>query len=197
MKNQTYQFRIILIWIICIPLFSSILFSGQDNKIITVRSVTIEGLKRTRASAVRHIVNVKKGDPWTEETRELVERRLKNYGTFRNVSLKERIEGDFVDLSIYLEDRWTLFPVPIVTTGSGSSYGLGLFERNFFGTQKTAGMIALIKEKKPRFALIFSDGYFGAPNMDGIESDIYWIITKKGDPDFRAPHGVGEVIRMN
>lgn len=58
-------------------------------------------------------------------------------------------------------------------------------------------LIKLIKEKKPRFALIFSDGYFSEPNMDGIESDIYWIITKQGDSNFRAPHGVGEVIRMN
>lgn len=160
LKNQTFQFRIILIWIICIPLFSSTLYSGQDKKIITVRSVTIEGLKRTRTSAVRHIVNVKKGDSWTEETRDLVERRLKNYGTFRNVSLKESIEGDFVDLLIHLEDRWTLFPVPIVTTGSGSSFGLGLFERNFFGTQKTTGMIVLIKEKKPRFFVLYNDPHF-------------------------------------
>lgn len=58
-------------------------------------------------------------------------------------------------------------------------------------------LIKLIREKQPRFALIFSDGYFDEPSMKGIKSDIYWIITKKGDPKFRAPHGVGTVIRMN
>ena len=160
LKNQTFQFRSILISIICVLLFSSTLYSGQEKKIITVRSVTIEGLKRTRNGAVLHIVNVKNGDPWTEEIRDLVERRLKNYGTFRNISLKESIKGDFVDLLIHLEDRWTLFPAPIVTTGSGSSFGLGLFERNFFGTQKTTGIIALIKEKKPRFFVLYNDPHF-------------------------------------
>lgn len=135
-------------------------YPDQSETVLTVRKLTFEGLKRTRTSAVQHIVNVKKGDPWTEETRELVERRLNNYGTFQNIFLKETVDGDFVDLLIHLEDRWTLFPVPIVTTGSGSSYGLGLFERNFLGTQKTAGMIALVKEKKPRFFALYSDPHF-------------------------------------
>ena len=160
MKVINFKSRTFFILVICILFFSSVLYSDQSETILTVRTIAFEGLKRTRPSAVRHIVNLKKGDPWTDETRDLVERRLNNYGTFRNVSLKETVEGGFVDLLIHLEDRWTLFPVPIVTTGSGSSYGLGLFERNFFGTQKTAGMIALVKEKKPRFFALYSDPHF-------------------------------------
>jgi predicted metal-dependent peptidase len=58
-------------------------------------------------------------------------------------------------------------------------------------------LIERIKEMKPRFALIFTDGYFSSPNMDGVESDIFWIITKRGDQDFRPPDGIGEVIIMN
>jgi outer membrane protein assembly factor BamA len=154
------MFRKFFLWAICVSLTCMTGYPGQSETDLTVRTLTIEGLKRTRTSAVRHIVNVKKGDPWTDETRDLVERRLNNYGTFRNITLKENIEGNFVDLLIHLEDRWTLFPVPIVTTGSGSSYGLGLFERNFFGTQKTAGMIFLIKEKKPRFFALYNDPHF-------------------------------------
>lgn len=56
-------------------------------------------------------------------------------------------------------------------------------------------LIKLIRKKKPVFALIFSDGYFTMPNLDGIETDLYWIITKKGTNNFDAPKGV--VIRMN
>jgi outer membrane protein assembly factor BamA len=134
--------------------------SAQSEGTLIVRNVTFEGPTRTRLSAVRHIANVKEGDPWTDETRNLVERRLRNYGTFRNVSIKETVEMNSVDLLIHCEDQWTLFPFPIVTTGSGSSYGLGLFERNFLGTQKTAGMIALIKEKKPRFFALYNDPHF-------------------------------------
>jgi predicted metal-dependent peptidase len=45
-----------------------------------------------------------------------------------------------------------------------------------------------IKDENPAFALIFTDGYFATPNMDGITSDIFWII--KGNPGFTAPMGV-------
>jgi len=160
LKTQKFLSQRIFFLAVCVLMFSTAIYSAQSETILAVRKITFEWLKRTRVSAVRHILNVKKGDPWTNEARDLVLRRLKNYGTFRNVSLKETVEGNFVDLSVHLEDRWTLFPVPIVTTGSGSSYGLGLFERNFFGTQKTAGMLALIKEKKPRFFALYNDPHF-------------------------------------
>ncbi|MGD9346879.1 MAG: POTRA domain-containing protein, partial [Candidatus Aminicenantes bacterium] len=160
MRKRHFLFQKIFLGVVCILLLFTAVYPTQTKTILTVRTITFEGLKRTRMSAVQHIVNVKKGDPWTDETRNLVERRLNNYGTFRNISLKETVDGDFVDLLFHLEDRWTLFPVPIVTTGSGSSYGLGLFERNFFGTQKTAGMIFLLKEKKPRFFALYNDPHF-------------------------------------
>lgn len=160
MKIQKLLFRRIFLWVISSLMLITAMYPAQSETIRTIRKISFEGLKRTRVSAVRHIFNVEKGDPWTDETRDLVLRRLRNYGTFRNVLLKETIEGNFVDLLVHLEDRWTLFPFPIVTTGSGSSYGLGLFERNFFGTQKTAGMLALIKEKKPRFFALYNDPHF-------------------------------------
>jgi predicted metal-dependent peptidase len=56
----------------------------------------------------------------------------------------------------------------------------------------------LLREKQPRFALIFTDGYIESrPKTHDIKSDIYWVITKKGNNDFKAPNGVGEVIFMN
>lgn len=58
-------------------------------------------------------------------------------------------------------------------------------------------LIEMIKEERPVFALIFTDGYFGDPDMTGVESDVYWVITKDGDPNFEAPGGVGTVIHMN
>lgn len=50
-----------------------------------------------------------------------------------------------------------------------------------------------IREEKPVFALIFTDGYFQTPNMDGIETDVYWIILD--NPGFTPPHGI--VIPFN
>lgn len=58
-------------------------------------------------------------------------------------------------------------------------------------------IIKYIVDECPAFALIFTDGYFTPPDMKGVESDIYWIISQDGDSDFRAPHGIGTVIHMN
>lgn len=49
-----------------------------------------------------------------------------------------------------------------------------------------------IREEQPVFALLFTDGYFSMPNMDDINTDIFWII--KGNPGFTAPKG--EVIHF-
>jgi len=137
----------------------ALVLGGQSGE-LTVRSITIKGLKRTRIAAVRHIIRVKKGDLWTQEVRDLVERRLKNYGTFKNISLTEKIEKTEVDLIIDMEDRWTLFAFPVASSGSGSSLGIGVFDRNFLGTQKTLGSIFLFKEKKPRFFVVYNDPHF-------------------------------------
>jgi outer membrane protein assembly factor BamA len=95
-----------------------------------------------------------------------VERRLKNFGTFRNVYLKEEVQNNQVDLLVHLEDLWTIFPVPIASTGSGSSFGIGVFDRNFLGFQKTAGVLALLKEKKPRVFMVYNDPHFVAWNWE-------------------------------
>jgi len=44
-----------------------------------------------------------------------------------------------------------------------------------------------IRKECPLFALIFTDGCFKTPNMNGIHTDVFWII--KGNPKFKAPHG--------
>ena len=56
------------------------------------------------------------------------------------------------------------------------------------GGTNVVPLLNSIREENPVFALIFTDGYFATPNMDGITSDIYWII--KGNPGFTAPMGV-------
>ena len=53
-------------------------------------------------------------------------------------------------------------------------------------------IIEAIREEQPIFALLFTDGYFSMPDMEGINTDIFWII--KGNPEFTAPKG--EVIHF-
>jgi len=138
--------------------------AAREN--LPIGRITIEGLKRTRIATVRRILNVKEGDLWTPEARETAERRLRNFGTFTNISLEEEILDGKVDMRIHLEDRWTLFPVPIITTGSGASYGIGVFERNFLGLQKNVGAIFLVKQKKPRLFALYNDPHFLSWNWE-------------------------------
>jgi len=56
-------------------------------------------------------------------------------------------------------------------------------------------LIERIVKDTPEFAIIFTDGYFGMPSMKDVKSDIYWVI--KGNPGFRPPDGIGEVIHLN
>jgi len=57
------------------------------------------------------------------------------------------------------------------------------------GGTNVVPLLDSIRKEEPRFALIFTDGYFATPDMSGIEStDIYWII--KGNPSFTASKGI-------
>ncbi|MBN1225080.1 MAG: hypothetical protein JXB23_17660 [Candidatus Aminicenantes bacterium] len=150
--------RVFIFFILAVS-FAALALALQ-SKTLTIRSITIKGLKRTRISAARNIIRVKKGDLWTQEVRDLVERRLKNYGTFKNISVTETKDESGVHLTVTMEDRWTLFAFPVASTGSGSSLGFGVFDRNFLGTQKTVGSILFFKEKKPRFFVVYNDPHF-------------------------------------
>ena len=146
---------------------------------LPIGRITVEGLKRTRIATVCRILNLQEGVLWTPEARELAERRLRNFGTFTNISFKESVRDGRVDLLIHLEDRWTLFPFPAFTTGSGASYGFGVFERNFLGRQKNVGAIFLIKQKKPRLFVLYNDPHFLSWNWELIVTAGFseeWIV---------------------
>lgn len=53
-------------------------------------------------------------------------------------------------------------------------------------------LIQYLKDNSPELCVIFTDGYFSRPDMNGLKTDIFWIIT--GNKRFKAPGGVGKVI---
>lgn len=53
-------------------------------------------------------------------------------------------------------------------------------------------LIQYLKENNPELCVIFTDGHFSQPDMSGLRTDIFWIIT--GNPNFKAPGGYGRVI---
>lgn len=66
------------------------------------------------------------------------------------------------------------------------------FELEGGGGTMVGPLLDAIREEDPVFALIFTDGYFSMPDLDDIQSQLFWII--KGNPSFTAPKG--EVIHF-
>lgn len=60
------------------------------------------------------------------------------------------------------------------------------------GGTNVGPLIQYLRENSPELCLIFTDGHFSTPDMSGLKTNIFWIIT--GNKNFRAPQGVGRVI---
>ena len=101
-----------------------------------VTSIEITGLKRTRESTLRRIIKVTGGAPCTGETEEEIRQNILRAGIFRTNTLETRREQttEGCKIIIFVEDKWTLIPVPIFYASEGSfAGGLSLAELNFLG----------------------------------------------------------------
>ncbi len=128
---------------------------------LTVRSVKVEGLKRTGKATFIKIAGVKAGDMWNGDKKKHILRRLEKMGNFSNIRIDEKVEGKQVDISVHAQDKWTLMGFPMASSsGSSKAYGVGVFESNFLGLQKGVAGLFLLKEKKPQISLFYIDRYF-------------------------------------
>lgn len=66
------------------------------------------------------------------------------------------------------------------------------FEMMGGGGTDVGPLIQYLKDNSPELCVIFTDGYFSKPDMQGLTTDIFWIIT--GNKRFKPPDGIGKVI---
>lgn len=94
----------------------------------------VTGNKRTTKEAVIQHAQIKTGGEFSEQDRQTAVENLRRVHQFH---LKK---ADFKDgiLTIEIEDKWTLFPVPMITQ-SGKYYNRGflIYEDNIFGSLGT------------------------------------------------------------
>lgn len=99
-----------------------------------LKEVVVTGNKRTTKEAVIQHAQIKTGTEFSEEDRKAAVENLRRVHQFH---LKK---ADFNNgiLTIEIEDKWTLFPVPMITQ-SGKYYNRGLliYEDNIFGSLGT------------------------------------------------------------
>lgn len=126
-----------------LTLFMIKVFSlSADSPVIN--SIKISGLKRTKEKVVRDLIKpVTEESSYSEETDEFIIQKLREAGIFNPeilIDVKE-IENR-VDLEIFLKDRWTLIPIPIVSIGGNGSWKAGILgiEGNLLGLNKTLGL---------------------------------------------------------
>ncbi len=109
-----------------------------------ITEIEIEGIERTRPQTVHRIARVEPPVAVSELDLEGIQRRLQRSGLFQDditVAVRPRAAApdssaasEFV-LSIKLQERWTLLPLPFgAVTSSGWTAGFALYEANLFGT---------------------------------------------------------------
>lgn len=114
-------------------------FANSQESVETIGSVRIEGLKRTKESVIRSLIDIEPGDILNKDTIVEIESTLQKSGIFASVTvaaLRDMVTGT-TDLVIVIEEKWTLIPIPFFSTdGSDFNGGLFLLESNLFGYNK-------------------------------------------------------------
>jgi len=111
-----------------------ILFISQAIGAEVLKDVIVIGNKRTTKSAIIQHGQIKIGSDLTNEGVNTIKEHL---GRINQITLKNI---DFTDgiLTVEIMDKWTLFPVPMITeSGNYHNRGLILYEDNFLGTLGT------------------------------------------------------------
>ncbi len=114
-------------WIVLLTIILGCQLPGlAQEETLLLRSISLEGNKRTRDKIILRELDIKEGDviPQAELTKRLERNRLLliNTGLFNKVEINiKNWEEDNVDLHIVLKEDWFYYPIPI----------LELADRNF------------------------------------------------------------------
>ncbi len=113
------------------------IFDGPDLGTLytTVNSVKVS----TREKVVRRELLFKEGDSFDVFTVRESERILRTLRALRNVEIRPRVDREFVDVEVSVQDTWSLIPRVDYSTGSGTQKKfIGLAESNLLGLGKRA-----------------------------------------------------------
>ncbi|MCK5735079.1 MAG: hypothetical protein KAH21_01325 [Spirochaetaceae bacterium] len=108
--------------------------SASEESVVT--EIIIEGNRRSKDRYILSIIEISVGDKWYPGIEEEVKQNLLDEMLFQRETLKISSEkdGSGYRLHIYVEDRWTLLPIPVGSVSSDQwMAGLMLVERNFLG----------------------------------------------------------------
>lgn len=103
----------------------------------TVQEIAVEGNARTSRDVIVRALDVRPGDTLDDAALATLRQRVLNLRLFREVEVASRPAGTGVVLTVRVEERWTLVPIPFVGASEGSlRAGLALLESNLLGRHK-------------------------------------------------------------
>ena len=113
---------------------------------IYIRNINFEGLKRTKDITMLNILSpIKSGSIYTSSTTNQIFQKLNVEQIFQpDITFETTYEGNYVDITVYVKDRWTLMLVPMFSFSDSSWYiGGFLFDKNLFGFNKNLNITGL------------------------------------------------------
>lgn len=122
----------------------------------------------TREYVIRQEIIVKEGDDFDEFAVRESERNLRTLRYLRNVTIDEKFDGNFVDLTVNAEDTWTLLPKVNFSSGSGNnSRSFGVAESNLLGFGKRAEVLYSIEDNRTTLEGVWND-----PRVWGTKTEL-------------------------
>ena len=101
---------------------------------ISIDNVVLKGNTKTRKSAVLRQAGIKMGKELTNEQLDIIIEKIKRMYQFNIVEITFQDNTLFVDI----EDKWTFFPVPLISRSDNyNSAGIVLYDNNFLGRLAT------------------------------------------------------------
>ncbi|MCL2801387.1 MAG: hypothetical protein FWD28_06490 [Treponema sp.] len=189
-------FIIIFFVLLAVPVYS------QDIT-ETITSIEIIGLTRTKLQAAKYPLEKFIGQERSAFDQNEVFAAIKNTSVLEPISAELIETEDGLILQVTVEEKWTLFPFPMIFAGSGETiYGLFLYEANAFGLRDMAVIGGMFGSFGYRLIAIYNH----TPNRKGIpgfnclitfssqeheSTDRYETIQSRFDADrFRVSLGI-------
>jgi outer membrane protein insertion porin family len=155
-------------------------FKVSPHKKVYINRITITGNTRTQDEVVRREINIYEGGLYSNEELEESINKLKRLGFFSDVKMevsKLKNFDDKINLNFSVEETKTgTFSVGLSNSNStGSSFNVGIEEKNFLGTGNTLNAKTAQSKAVKELQVYFSNPYFTKDK----HSISYGIFAKK------------------
>ncbi|MGC4068476.1 MAG: POTRA domain-containing protein [Polyangiaceae bacterium] len=123
-----------------------------------IGKISVEGNTKTGADLIVAASELKPGMLVDTGTLDSARQRILNKRVFVNVRLEPMPSGSMVDLRIIVEERWTLLPIPFVSSSYGVTRGGAfLLDTNLLGRMKTVAAGFSLSNQGTTVAGFFQD----------------------------------------